>query len=102
MRQAFSTALLALMAAAVIVNSVDALRFPDVNQALELPRSIDVEVLLSTSPCLRTDRRIKCQHLAHLIVQGPRDFAEFGGCRLPDSDFLEGMPVGLYFLQNLL
>ncbi len=83
-------AILALWAALIVVASnCGALRLPDVGHTLSMPSTAISEARLVHKSRSHAIYTILMQ--VFLAVQGFADFANFGGCRLPDSDFLEGI-----------
>ncbi len=84
-----SAAILALWAALVVVASnCGALRLPDVGHTLSMPSTAIPEARLVHESRSHAIYSVLMQ--VSLALQGFADFANFGGCRLPDSDFLEG------------
>ena len=86
-----SASTLALLAAVIVVASkCGALRLPDVGHTLSLPSTAISEARLAHKS---RSHPITARHKltpVSLASQGFADFANFGGCRLPDSDFLDG------------
>jgi len=84
-----SAAILALWSALIVVaNNCRALRLPDIGHTLSMPSTAISEARLVHESRLHAIYSVLMQ--VSLALQGFADFANFGGCRLPDSDFLEG------------
>ncbi len=97
-------AILALWAAVIVVASnCGALRLPDVGHTLSLPSTAISEARLAHKSRSHASFSVLMQ--VSLESQGFADFANFGGCRLPDSDFLEGtyqlILVFVFWFENM-
>lgn len=82
--------LLHIVAAAMLVSSVIALRLPDLGSKIDLKSHLS-KVAVHSSCYVAGRLCIGWCFISETPPWSLQDFAErFGGCRLPDSDFLEG------------
>ncbi len=98
-----SASTLALWAVIVVASNCGALRLPDVGHTLSLPSTAVSEARLAHKSRSHASYSVLMQ--VSLASQGFADFANFGGCRLPDSDFLEGtyqlIVVLIFWFKNM-